>query len=149
MTGLLRPTDAHVNKRTCVRSDSGSDAVVSIRRPYPRDMSETPVRRPRHLMDPNNPVRTVNNKALTHVQRWVVSVLAVFTIAHLSIGMVLASLIVQSTATASRVGLNVIAGMFGLVAVGVGFVIHRKSPVTPWLLLGLVPMVVGLWITLG
>lgn len=100
-------------------------------------------------MDPDNPVRPVNNRALTNVQRWVLSVLAVFTIAHLSIGMVLASLIVESSATASRVGLNVIAGIFGLVAIAVGFAIHRKSPLTPWLLVGLVPMVVGLWITLG
>ncbi|WP_125569831.1 hypothetical protein [Nocardioides baekrokdamisoli] len=112
-------------------------------------MSETPVRRPRHLMDPNNPVRPVNNKALTHVQRWVVSVLAVFTIAHLSIGLVIASLIVVGQSNTPRIGLNVIAGMFGLVAVAVGFVIHKKSPLTPWLLLGLIPMIVGLWITLG
>lgn len=111
-------------------------------------MSET-VRRRRHLMDPDNPVRTVNNRALSNVQRWVMSVLAVFTIAHLSVGMVLASLIVQSSATASRVGLNVIAGVFGVVGIAVGFAIHKKPPLTPWLLLGLIPMVVGLWVTLG
>lgn len=112
-------------------------------------MTEAPARRPRHLMDPDNPVRPVNNRALTNVQRWVLSVLAVFTIAHLSVGMVLASLIVESSATASRVGLNVIAGIFGMVAIAVGFGIHRKSPLTPWLLIGLIPMIVGLWVTLG
>ena len=117
--------------------------------PYPEGMTETPVRRPRHLMDPDNPVRPVNNRALTNVQRWVLSVLAVFTIAHLSVGMVLASLIVESSATASRVGLNVIAGIFGMIGIAVGFAIHRKSPLTPWLLIGLSPMVVGLWVTLG
>lgn len=108
-----------------------------------------PVKRPRHLMDPDNPVRPVNNKALTNVQRWVLSVLAVFTIAHLSVGMVLAAVITEHNATAARIGLNVIAGVFGLIAIAVGFAIHRKSPLTPWLVIGLIPMIVGLWITLG
>ena len=108
-----------------------------------------PVKRPRHLMDPDNLVRPVNNKALTNVQRWVLSVLAVFTIAHLSVGMVLAALITEHNATAARIGLNIIAGVFGLIAVSVGFLIHRKSPLRPWLLLGLIPMVVGLWISLS
>ena len=49
----------------------------------------TPVRRPRHLMDPDNPVRPVNDHSLTQVQRWVLSVLAVTTILHLSAGLVI------------------------------------------------------------
>ena len=51
----------------------------------------TPVRRPRHLMDPANPVRQVNDRAFTQVQRWVVSALAVVTILHLSVGLVIAA----------------------------------------------------------
>ena len=108
-----------------------------------------PVKRPRHLMDPNNPVRPVNNKALSNVQRWVLSVLAVFTIAHLAAGLVLASLITHHDAIAARVGLNVIAGVFGVLGVATGFAIHKKSPLTPWLLVGLIPMIVGLWLALG
>lgn len=106
------------------------------------------VRRPRHLMDPANPVRQVNDRSLTHVQRWVMSVLTVFTIAHLSVGIVLASLMVAPHATAARIGLNVIAAAFGVVAVVAGQLIHRHNPLNGWLLLGLLPGVVGLWIAL-
>ena len=44
-----------------------------------------PVKRAKHLMDPANPVRTVNDRALTRVQRTVASVLATTTILHLSL----------------------------------------------------------------
>ena len=43
-------------------------------------------------MDPANPVRQVNDRSFTQVQRWVVSVLAVTTIGHLSVGLVVAAL---------------------------------------------------------
>jgi len=99
-------------------------------------------------MDPNNPVRTVNDRSLTRVQRWVASVLAVFTIIHLAIGIAIAANVVHEDATAARVGLCVIAGAFGVIAVAVGFLIHGKKPhawpYAPWLLLGLIPGVVGL-----
>jgi len=113
-------------------------------------MAETqqPVRRPRHLMDPANPVRTVNDRSLTNVQRWVLSTLTVFTIAHLAVGLVIASLTTPHDATAARIGLNVIAGAFGALGIAGGFAIHRRSPLTPWLLLGVLPTVVGLWLAL-
>ncbi len=108
-----------------------------------------PVRkRPRHLMDPDHPVRQVNDVSLTHVQRWVMSVLAVFTIAHLSIGIVIASLVVPAGDLSARIGLNVIAAAFGIVAVATGQLIHRHNPLNPWLLLGVIPGVVGLVLTL-
>ena len=44
-------------------------------------------------MDPANPVRQVNDRRLTQVQRWVISVLAVTTILHLSVGLVIARLV--------------------------------------------------------
>ena len=47
----------------------------------------------------------------------------------------------------ARIGLNVIAGVIGVLAVAAGLLIHRKNPLSPWLLLGLVPMLVGLWFT--
>ena len=109
--------------------------------------SDVAPRRRRHLMDPAQPVRPVNDHALTHVQRWVMSTLAVFTIAHLSAGVVVAALEVPATANAARIGLNVIAGAFGILAVAAGLAIHRRSPLSPWLLLGLLPTVVGLWLT--
>jgi hypothetical protein len=77
------------------------------------------------------------------------STLAVFTIAHLSAGLVVAALEVPASVTTARVGLNVIAGAFGVAAVVAGLAIHRRSPLSPWLLLGLLPTAVGLWLTFG
>jgi hypothetical protein len=100
-------------------------------------------------MDPDNLVRPVNDRALTNVQRWVMSVLVVFTIAHLAIGLALAAAMVNDDATAAKIGLNVIAAAFGVIGVAAGFLIHGKRPHTwpylPWLLLGLLPGLVGLW----
>ena len=47
----------------------------------------------------------------------------------------------------ARVGLNVIAAGIGVVAVATGRLIHQKSLFTPWLLLGVVPGLVGAWFT--
>ena len=103
-------------------------------------------------MDPNNPVRPVNDHSLTNVQRWVMSVLAVFTIAHLAIGIAIAAYTVPDDKTAARIGLNVIACAFGVIGVAAGFLIHQKRPFAwpyaPWLLLGLLPGLVGLWFAL-
>ena len=103
-------------------------------------------RRRRHLMDPAHPVRPVDDRSLTQVQRWVMSTLAVLTIAHLSAGLVVAALEVPASASAARIGLNVIAGAFGVLAVTAGLAIHRRRVLSPWLLLGLLPTVVGLWL---
>jgi hypothetical protein len=100
-------------------------------------------------MDPAHPVRPRNDQALTEVQQWVMSTLAVFTIAHLSAGMVLAALETPESATSARVGLNVIAGAFGVLAVVAGRAIHQRPMLTPWLLLGTAPALAGLWLSLG
>jgi len=103
-------------------------------------------KRPRHLMDPNNPVRPVNDKSLTHVQRWVLSVLAVFTIAHLCVGIVIAATMTDQRS--GQIGLSIIAGLFGVAAVVLGQAIHKHDPRNGWLLLGLLPTVVGLVLVL-
>lgn len=107
-----------------------------------------PVKRAKHLMDPSNPVRTVNDRSLTNVQRWVGSVLATTTIFHLSAGLVIAAYFIDDDNVASRVGLCLIAGAFGIIAVGVGLAIHGRFPLSPWSLLGLLPTVVGLVLVL-
>jgi hypothetical protein len=81
--------------------------------------------------------------SLTSVQKWVMSVLAVTTIEHLAAGIVLAAYFLEDGRDGARAGLLVIAAFFGMVAVAVGFLIHRRNPVSPWLLLGLLPAVVG------
>lgn len=120
-------------------------------------VSSTPSRQTdkgrRHLLDLDAPRRVVRDPAaeersLGQVQRWVMSTLAVITILHLSAGLILAAMYLDDATRASQVGLNVIAGAFGVLAVVVGLGIHGRRLVSPWLLLGLVPTLVGLWLTL-
>jgi hypothetical protein len=84
--------------------------------------------------------------ALTRVQRWVMSVLAVTTVAHLAVGLVIAALTLDDPSPGAQVGLCVIAGAFGVIGVVLARVIHGKSPLTPWLLVGALPTVVGIWL---
>ncbi|WP_310530155.1 hypothetical protein [Nocardioides sp.] len=111
-------------------------------------MTEPAQPRRRHLMDPNapRPVRdhASENKNLTRVQRWVMSALAVTTIFHLVMGLILAALFIDDPRPGARVGLILIAGAFGVIAIAVAFLIHGKRPFTPWLLVGLIPSATGL-----
>jgi len=100
-------------------------------------------------MDPANPVRQVNDRAFTQVQRWVVSALAVVTILHLSVGLVIGALFLSEDAPVSRFGVCVIGGLFGVVAVGVGRLIHQKQIASPWLALGFLPGLVGIGLVLA
>lgn len=117
-------------------------------------MTEQPVRRPRHLLDPENIQQSHRSsqgsqESLTAVQRWVMSVLAVTTILHLSAGLVIAAIMMGDSETTARVGLLTIASIIGVLAVAIGRVIHLRTPLSTWLLLGLVPGAVGLWFVLG
>jgi hypothetical protein len=114
-------------------------------------MTEQP-RRASHLMDPSQPRKPTSPEdlaRLARVQKWVLSVLAVTTIGHLALGLVLAALLITEDSRGSQIGLCVIAGVTGMVAVAAGFAIHQKSPLNPWLLLGLAPGVAGLVLALG
>jgi len=104
------------------------------RRPKPR----------RHLMTPGE-VRPQPRRAmsLTTVQRWVMSILAVSTGLHMAGGLVLAARYVDKQSSA--IGLLVISGAFGLIAMAAGLLIHRRSLVHPLMLVGLVPPVAGAW----
>ncbi|GAB3761439.1 hypothetical protein FB382_003382 [Nocardioides ginsengisegetis] len=107
--------------------------------------------RRRHLMDPNAPrpaPRPSSGMSMGQVQRWVMSVLAVTTIGHLSAGLVVAAIYLDTTRPGAQVGVDVIAGIIGVLGVAAGFLIHQKSPLRPWLLLGLIPALVGLFFIL-
>jgi hypothetical protein len=69
------------------------------------------------------------------------STLAVTTILHLAAGLIIAALYV--TTLDAQIGLLVISGAFGVIAVAVGLMIHQRRPFTPWLALGLLPTAVG------
>jgi len=102
-----------------------------------------PTPRPRkHLMVPGQPPRQrADAMSLGRVQRWVMSTLAVSTILHLAAGLVIAAMYVDTLD--ARIGLLAISGAFGAIAVAVGLMIHRRSPLSPWLFLGLLPPAVG------
>lgn len=107
-----------------------------------------------HLLDLDAPRRVVQDpekdaRDLARVQRWVMSTLAVTTILHLVVGLVVAAVMLDDAPDTSKIGLNVIAGIFGSMAVATGLAIHGKRIVSPWLLLGVVPTAVGLWLTFG
>ena len=109
-------------------------------------------RRPRHLLDPDDirgsHQRSIGNReSLTRVQTWVASILAVTTILHLAAGAALAGVFADPDRMDARIGLNVVAGVIGVLAVVVGLLIHRRNPLSPWLLLGILPGVVGAWFT--
>jgi hypothetical protein len=81
--------------------------------------------------------------SLTHVQMWVMSVLAVSTLLHFAGGLVVAAFYVDDDRTDAQVGLLVLAGIFGVLSVLVGAAIHRKRLLSWWLVLGVVPALVG------
>ena len=83
---------------------------------------------------------------LARVQRWVMSVLAVTTIVHLVVGLVVAAVMLDDAPDSSRIGLNVIAGIFAAGAVAAGLRDPRQAHRLPWLLLGVVPTAIGLWL---
>lgn len=112
--------------------------------------STQPTRRARHLIDLDAPRRRVDaaheQARLTSVQRWVMSVLAVTTIGHLAGALVLAAVAIDDPRPGARVGLVLIAGAFGLIAVVLARLIHGRSWLSPWLVVGLLPTAVGLWL---
>jgi hypothetical protein len=108
-----------------------------------------PPRRPRHLMDPANLQRSsVESREITRVQQWVLSVLVATTILHLAVGLAVAAVYADASRPGAGVGLNVLASVCGVGAVAAARMIHRRTPWSWWLLLGLLPGVVGLWFVL-
>lgn len=86
---------------------------------------------------------------VTRVQQWVASSLVVTTVLHLVVGLVLAGLFLEADRAGAREGLMVIAGAFMVLALAAARLIHRRSPFSPWLLLGVLPTLVGLWLLHG
>lgn len=110
-----------------------------------------PAARPRrrHLIDPDNPPSPPSSASLGRVQQWVMSVLATTTILHLTFGLLLAAWVIDQDDLVPVIGLEVIAGFFAVIAVAVARAIHRRPIASPWLLLGVVPTLIGLAVTLS
>ena len=101
----------------------------------------------RHLIDWDNPPPARSDPmSLTRVQRWVMSVLATVTILHFAGGIVLAAVMVDPAHQSSRLPLLILAGVTGVGAVAAGLAIHRHRILSPWLMLGWLPTLVGAWL---
>ena len=90
--------------------------------------------------------RSTNSMSITTVQRWIMSSLVLVTIEHLAAAIVLAAVFLDASKPGNRIGLLVIATVLatgGLVAFRI---IHQKSPLSPLLLLALLPATVGAWV---
>jgi hypothetical protein len=96
----------------------------------------------KHLMTPGAPrAQNTEPMSLGRVQRWVLSTLAATTIMHLSVGLVVAA--IYSARLDAQIGLLVIGGAFGVIAIVAALVIHQHRLLSPWLVLGIVPSIVG------
>ena len=125
--------------------------MSSHSRPAERQPGHRPPPRPRkHLMTPGQPARSAPPRgamSIGTVQKWILSGLAVTTIMHMSAGLVLAARYVE--VRSSSIGLLVISGAFGLMAMAAGLLIHGKSLVNPLMLIGLLPPLLGAWWIFG
>jgi hypothetical protein len=104
-------------------------------------------RRAKHLIDPSKPrvpASAEDVARLERVQRTVLSVLVGTTIFHLSVGLVIAAVVIDDSERVAQVGLCVLGGAFGACAIAAAFAIHRRAVASPWLLAGFVPTLVGL-----
>ena len=104
-------------------------------------------KRPRHLMDPNAPVRTASDQSVTGVQRWVMTAL-VMTVAFLLAGGWVMIAVEIVTKQAGQVILLLNSAAFGIAGVVAARIIHQKSPLSPWLLVGFIPAIVGAFVVL-
>jgi hypothetical protein len=101
-------------------------------------------------MDPNAPRKAPDpedHARLQRVQRRVVSVLVITTVLHLVAGFVIAAEHVDDDRLDAKIALNLIAAAFMVGGIAGTLAINGRKPVSPWLLLGLVPAVVGIWWT--
>jgi hypothetical protein len=116
--------------------------------------TDTTPRRRRGLLDPADlrasHLRSQGTRdGLQKVQRWVLSILVVSTILHLSVGTAAIPVFKDDLSTTGQAVLLAVSACIGLIAVSAGRLIHERSPVSAWTLLGLLPAVLATWFTLG
>ena len=83
--------------------------------------------------------------SITQVQQWVLSVLAFTVIEHFAAGLAVAAVFADEQD--ARVGLNVLAGVTGVMAVLAFRTLRGKTILSAWLLLGPLPGVIGAYFT--
>jgi len=93
-------------------------------------------------MDPNNPrppQQRGTGMGISQVQKWVLTVVAVGVIGLHATAMAAAPLAFDTHAPGAKPGLLVISGIFGMIAVGAARIVHKKSVLSPLLILGWIP----------
>ena len=124
---------------------------MSSNLPDPQNAQRPQQRRPRHLMDPNAlPVRqsSYDDASVRRVQRWVMTALIVTVAMLLAVGWIA----IAGTMVHKTPGKWVLLGnaaAFGVAGVAAARVIHEKSWLSPWLLLGFIPSIAGAAWVLG
>lgn len=99
-------------------------------------------------MDPNAPRQAPDPEAvarLERVQRIVISALIFTTILHLAVGLVIAADHVDEDRLDAQVGLLVLGTITMIIGVGAVLAIMRRRLLSPWLLTGLLPGLLGAW----
>jgi hypothetical protein len=91
------------------------------------------------------PAPATEGMSITQVQQWILSVLAFTVIEHFAAGLAIAGIF--SDAQDARVGLNILAGITGTIAVLAFRALRARSLLSPWLLLGPLPGLIGAWLT--
>lgn len=110
-------------------------------------MSDANAKRRKHLMVPGE-IRPMarGGTSITTVQRWVMSSLAFVTIEHMAAGVALAAVVSDPSRPGARIGLLIVAAGFGTLAVVTCLLIHQRNPVSPWLVAGWLPSLVGAYL---
>lgn len=103
-------------------------------------------------MDPHAPRKAPDPEDLARlqrVQRRIMSALIITTVLHLSAGLVIAADHVGRDRTDAVIGLCVIAGAFMTGGIVATLLVLGRPWKSPWLVVGLLPTVVGLGWILG
>ena len=89
-------------------------------------------------------IRPRRELSIEQVQRWVVTFL-IMAVSSFPIGALVAVVhrIVDAGRRSDGIILLVVMGLIGVLALGTIRLVHRRSPATPWLLLGALPAVVA------
>lgn len=104
--------------------------------------------RRRHLMDPNAPRKKADPEdllRLERVQRRVLAALTITTVLHLAVGFIIAADHVDPDRLDAQLGLIAIGTAFGVGGIAATLAILRRPMLSPWLVLGLLPGLAGVW----
>lgn len=73
------------------------------------------------------------------MQKWVLTIVAIGVIGLHATAMAAAPMAYNSHTPGAKLGLLIISGVFGMIAVVAARLIHKKSALTPLLILGWIP----------